>query len=100
MNTNPIAELLEFLRRLYRDSENGWLFGVCAGLADYCHVNVAGVRLLVGVLAWFFTLPTVIIYIVLALLMRERPLVYRGSADERNFWSCGTTRENDPGGQP
>ena len=99
MNTNPLTELVEFLRRLYRDSENGWILGVCAGLADYCHVNVAGVRLLAIVLAWFFTLPMVMVYVVLALLMRDRPLVYRGGSDERHFWSCGSARDSDPSGQ-
>jgi phage shock protein PspC (stress-responsive transcriptional regulator) len=101
MNTNPLTELVEFLRRLYRDSDNGWIFGVCAGLADHFRVNVVGVRLLALVLAWFVTLPTVIIYVVLALLMRDRPLIYRGGSDERHFWSCRTTQEadNDPSGQ-
>lgn len=93
MNTNPLVELLEFLRRMHRDSENGWVFGVCAGLADFFNVNVAGVRLLVAVLAWFLTLPVMIVYIVLAVLMRDRPLVYRGGSDERRFWSRRADRD-------
>ncbi len=87
MSTNPLEKLIELFRSLYRDSENGWLFGVCAGLADIFRVNVAGVRLLVVVLAWFFTLPTAIAYVVLGFLLRDRPLRYQGGTDERHFWS-------------
>ena len=97
MNSNPIFELVEFLRRLYRDSENGWIFGVCAGLADYFRVNVAGVRLLAVILGWFYTLPVAISYIVLAVLMRHRPLTYQGNAEERQFWSCRRSGGNMDG---
>jgi len=101
MSTNPLREPVEFLRSLYRDSENGWILGVCAGLADHFRVNVAGVRLIALVLAWFVTLPAVIIYAVLALLMRDRPLIYRGGNDERHFWSCRSAggAERDPSGR-
>ena len=58
-------------------------------------------RLLVAVLAWFVTLPIVVIYVVLALLMRDRPLIYEGDCDERRFWSCRSRHspERDPSGQ-
>lgn len=87
MSTNPLEKVIRFFHGLYRDSENGWLFGVCAGLADIFRVNVAGVRVLVAALAWFFTVPTAIAYVVLGILLRDRPLRYRGHADERHFWS-------------
>ena len=32
-------------RKLYRDSKNGKIFGVCAGLAEYLDVDVTIVRL-------------------------------------------------------
>jgi phage shock protein C len=87
MSTNLLEKGIHFFHRLYRDSEQGWLFGVCAGLADIFRVNVAGVRVLVAVTAWFFTLPTAIAYVVLGMLLRDRPLRYQGRADERHFWS-------------
>ncbi len=87
MSTNPLEKIIEFFHRLYRDSENGWLFGVCAGLADIFRVNVAGVRVLAVALGWFFTVPTVIAYVVLGMLLRDRPLRYQGHSDERHFWS-------------
>ncbi len=97
MNSNPLVELVEFLRRLHRDSDNGWLLGVCAGLADYFRVNVAGVRLLAVILAWFYTLAALIGYVVLAVLMRHRPLTYQGGSEERQFWSCGRSAGKNMG---
>lgn len=100
MSTNLLEGVVQYFHGLYRDSENGWLFGVCAGLADIFRVNVAGVRLLVMVIAWFFTLPTAIAYVVLGILLRDRPLRYQGLADERQFWSrrCDGTVEADHDG--
>ena len=34
------------LRGLYRDRENGWIFGVCAGLAEFGNFNVSTVRII------------------------------------------------------
>ena len=84
-----------YFGRLYRDRENGWLFGVCAGLADYYQVNVVGVRVLAGVLLAFWTIPTAAAYLALGLVLRDRPLIYRGD-DEKRFWSYP---EEDHGGR-
>ena len=73
-------------QRLYRDPYNGWLAGVCAGIADYLSVNPAGVRLLTVILAVFFMPFVITAYIVLALVLPKRPpQLYRGEEDER-FW--------------
>ena len=95
MNLNLEEDIGKFMRSLYRDSENGWLLGVCAGLADRFEVNVSGVRVLVAVMTFFFTVPTVIAYLALGILLRDRPLVYRGGADEQRFWSCRRERDGD-----
>jgi phage shock protein PspC (stress-responsive transcriptional regulator) len=34
------------LRGLYRDRENGWIFGVCAGVADRFNFRTGTVRLI------------------------------------------------------
>ena len=34
------------LRGFYRDRENGWVFGVCAGLADRFNFRVGTVRVI------------------------------------------------------
>jgi len=74
------------LRGLYRDRENGWIFGVCAGIADRFNFNVGIVRLIAVVsLAVFFWL-TAAIYLALTLLIREKPLVYSGARSEYDFW--------------
>ena len=73
-------------RGLYRDQENAWIFGVCAGIADRFGFRVTAVRIIALVsLALFFWL-TVPIYIGATLLMREKPLVYSGRQPEYEFW--------------
>lgn len=73
-------------RGLYRDRENGWLFGVCAGIADYCDVGVAVVRLIVVVALYLFFWPTVLVYAAAALLFRTKPLTWYGRCREYEFW--------------
>ena len=34
------------LRGFYRDRENGWIFGVCAGIADRYNFSVGSVRVI------------------------------------------------------
>jgi len=74
---------------LYRDSENGILLGVCAGIADSLDMNVLVIRLLALVVLIVFFVPTGVLYVTAGLLLRERPLNYRGTGDERWFWSRG-----------
>ena len=80
------------LRGIYRDRENGWLFGVCAGLAERFSIDVNMLRLIVGVSALLFTLPTVLAYALAAMLLRDRPLLPRDPNHEKDFWR--TDRRN------
>ena len=74
------------LRGFYRDRENGWIFGVCAGIADRYNFNIGMVRIIAVIsLALMFWL-TAAIYLALTLLIREKPLVYSGSRNEYEFW--------------
>ncbi len=73
-------------RRLYRDRENGWIMGVCAGISEYFDWNLMAVRLIVIVLLVFNTFATVLVYFVAAWLLRDKPLHYRGSEEESHFW--------------
>ena len=34
------------LRGFYRDRENGWIFGVCAGIADRFNLQLGAVRVI------------------------------------------------------
>lgn len=71
---------------LYRDRENGWLFGVCAGIADRFNLRRSAVRLLaaIGLLLFFWT--SVLLYVLATVLIREKPSIYTGCARERRFW--------------
>ena len=73
-------------RRLYRDTERGVLFGVCAGVADYFGVRVGAVRLLTILSGIFFTPPTLFCYFAAALLLKRKPRnLYKTEAEE-SFW--------------
>ncbi len=74
------------LSSLYRDKENGMLLGVCAGLADCLDVDPLLVRIAALLALLVFFVPVVLIYATAGVLLRERPLSYRGSIEERGFW--------------
>jgi phage shock protein C len=73
-------------RGFYRDRDNGWIFGVCAGLADRFNLQVGVVRTLAVISLLIFFWLTAAIYIAATLLIREKPLVYSGSRSEYEFW--------------
>lgn len=73
-------------RRLYRDSERGLIYGVCAGIAKCFDWPVWLVRILAIALGWCLPVSVVVAYIVAALTMPERPLRYCGDGDERTYW--------------
>lgn len=77
---------------LYRDREHAWLSGVCAGVARYLGVSRAAVRLAAVVALIFFALPTVTVYIALAIVLPARPARVFASAAEEDFWR-GVARE-------
>ncbi len=74
------------LRGLYRDRESGWIFGVCAGIAERFHLQAGAVRIIAVIsLALFFWL-TAAIYLGATILIREKPLIYSGRKAEHQFW--------------
>ena len=76
------------LRGLYRDRENGWIFGVCAGIAERFDFSVLTVRVLAVLSLILFTMPTALLYLAATMLLRPRPLTYRGPHCEQEFWRC------------
>jgi phage shock protein C len=73
--------------RLYRDTRNGRVAGVCAGLALYFDIKVKFVRLAVilGMVFGMFV-PIMITYVVLAVLLKPMPeQLFKSDTDER-FW--------------
>jgi phage shock protein C len=73
-------------RRLYRDTERGMFFGVCAGIADYFGFRTGAVRLLTVIGGIFFMPATVFFYLSAALLLRPKPQGMYKTADEESFW--------------
>ena len=73
-------------RGFYRDRENGWIFGVCAGLADRFNLNVGAVRIIAVISLLIFFWLTAAVYIAATLLIKEKPLIYSGQQSENDFW--------------
>ncbi len=59
-------------RRLYLDKDNGWLLGVCAGLANYLRVDCAVVRVAVFIATLFMPKMMIAAYLVAWLILDER----------------------------
>ena len=73
-------------RGFYRDRENGWLFGVCAGIADRFNLNLFMIRGIAIASLLVFTWLMALLYVAAVLLIREKPLVYYGRDSEYDFW--------------
>ena len=58
---------------LVRDTANGKVAGVCAGLGGYFSIKTKWVRLFLILSAAFFFFPALIVYVVLAVLMPPAP---------------------------
>ena len=74
------------IRGFYRDTDNAWIFGVCAGIADRFNFRLGMVRLVTIISFMLFSWLTAICYLSVWLLVREKPLVYRGRDTEYDFW--------------
>jgi phage shock protein C len=74
------------LRGFYRDRENGWVFGVCAGIADRFNFQVGTVRIIAVISLFLFFWLTAAVYLFATVLIREKPLVYSGRRKEYDFW--------------
>ena len=74
------------LRGFYRDRENGWISGVCAGIADRFNFRLGAVRVIAVVSLLLFFWLTAAVYLAATLLIKEKPLVYSGYRSEYDFW--------------
>jgi phage shock protein C len=80
-------------RGLYRDRENGWIFGVCAGIADYAGLPAISIRIVAAAGLLIFFWATVIVYIAAALVFKEKPLTWSGRCQETEFWRRHRSRD-------
>ncbi len=81
------------LRGLYRDRESGWIFGVCAGLADRFNFRLGTIRVIAVICLALFFWMTAAIYIATTLIIGDKPLIYSGNNSEYEFWRR-TRRDN------
>ncbi len=68
--------------KLLRDRDNGMIFGVCAGLADYFGFNVKLTRVCVALAAFFFFPTVIVVYVILGLILDPAPPGSRDRLDE------------------
>lgn len=59
--------------KLYKNSVNGIIFGVCAGVAEWLGVKALAVRIAAVLGLIFLSGPTIIAYFVAALVLSNRP---------------------------
>ncbi len=74
------------LRGFYRDRDAGWVFGVCAGIADRFNLNLGAVRIIAVISLLLFFWLTAAVYLGATVLSREKPLIYSGRDTEFGFW--------------
>ncbi|WP_431855680.1 envelope stress response membrane protein PspC [Azospirillum sp.] len=78
--------------RLYRNPRNGYVAGVCAGIADYFGIQPFLIRLAMVVGVFVFSVPVLIAYVIAALALPSRPeRLYRSQEDEE-FWRTVTIK--------
>ena len=62
-------------KKLYKDSSNKMIAGVCAGLADYFNLDVSLVRIIFAVLAFVGVGSPFLIYLILWIVLPEKSAV-------------------------
>jgi phage shock protein C len=72
--------------RLWRDRDRGIIAGVCAGIADFIGAEPIVVRLVAVLGLVFFFPPTIVAYVILAVVLRPKPPALYASPDEEAFW--------------
>lgn len=81
-----LSAAFDRLGRLYRDPGNGIVAGVCSGIAEYVGLRPVQVRLLAVLALVFFFVPTVIVYVALAVALKPKPPDLYRAEDEALFW--------------
>jgi len=73
--------------KLYKDGRNGKIAGVCAGLGDYFGIQPNLIRggLVLACIFGFFP-PLIVIYVVLAFVLDEKPDHLKENPKEDEFW--------------
>lgn len=75
-------------------SRKGNVFGVCRGLAEHFDFNVTAMRLLWVVGGITLSFPVILIYIVLAFMLKPEPVMPLESAEDAEFYSSFTASKS------
>jgi phage shock protein C len=94
MKGNAMLSAFERLGRLYRDPEHAMIAGVCSGIAEYVGLRPVQMRLLAILGLVFFFVPTVVLYVALALALPPKPSDLYRAPDEAQFWRAVRTAPN------
>jgi phage shock protein PspC (stress-responsive transcriptional regulator) len=70
--TNRPFNFSDARRSFRRGHRDGIIMGVCAGVADFFSLDRSIVRLVALLLLWFFTVPTLLLYVLLGWLGDSR----------------------------
>jgi phage shock protein C len=81
--------------RLYRDTENARVAGVCAGIADFFGIRRSRIRLAVVLGLIFFFVPTALAYVALTVVLPKKPPALYASREEEIFWRGVATAPDD-----
>lgn len=84
--TKDHNDLRQSPNKFYRDPQNGFIRGVCAGIADYFGISVLPVRIATVIGLFFFSFPLIIAYFVLGFVMPVKPANLYRNRDEEQFW--------------
>ena len=81
------------LINLFRDTERGLIFGVCAGLADRFDWPLTTIRVIAVIALLLAPAATGFVYLTAGLLLPAKKLTYYGTR-EHSFWNSrmGATR--------
>jgi phage shock protein C len=81
--------------RLWRNPDRGIIAGVCAGIADYVGVEPIVMRVIAVIGLIFFLPPTLVAYVILAVVLPPKPPALYASRDEEAFWRGVNTAPAD-----
>ncbi|MDE6297438.1 MAG: PspC domain-containing protein [Muribaculaceae bacterium] len=95
------------VKRLYRDSQNGMIGGVCAGLAEYLNIDVTWVRLIAVALCFVSFSVLLLVYIILWIVLPnavtpfqrmqlcgESPTLQNIGQSVKQFYNSAKTTDN------
>lgn len=71
---------------LYRDKQNAWMLGVCAGLADYTGVNALWVRLGLFLSLGFLGPLSILAYLGMGIFLKKKPAYLYRDNQEQKYW--------------